>query len=292
MRTALVVEGGAMRGIFSSGVLDAFLQQQFQPFDLAIGCSAGACNLASHLAGQWGRNRLCYTKYMTRPEFINPKRFLRGGHWIDFDWLWESFERDHPLDRSSLAASPVELLMAATSYETGQPIFLAPKPAELMQALKASCALPILYRDAVHVGSQRVMDGGVSAPIPVQEAYRLGARRILVIRSRPPQFVKRMSAVASLSSFAFRDSPSFRRALNRAPQAYRAAVSFIRNPPKDCTILQVAPPRPLATRRTSRDRRALERDYRLGRELGARAIQQWSALTPSSGMLAKQLRRA
>jgi predicted patatin/cPLA2 family phospholipase len=270
-----------MRGIFSSGVLDAFLQQQFAPFDLAIGCSAGACNLASHLAGQWGRNRLCYMKYMTRPEFISPRRFLRGGHWIDFDWLWEAFERDHPLDLRSLAASPVELLMSATSYQTGLPVYLKPAPGDLMPALRGSCALPILYRNAVHVGGQRVLDGGVSAPIPVQEAYRLGARRILVIRSRPANFVKRVSTSNTLSAFAFRDSPGFRKALSRAPEAYRQAVSFIRNPPKDCTILHVAPPQTLATRRTSRDVRALELDYALGRELGLRAIRQWAALRPA-----------
>jgi predicted patatin/cPLA2 family phospholipase len=281
MRSALVVEGGAMRGIFSSGVLDAFLQQQFQPFDLAIGCSAGACNLASHLAGQWGRNRLCYTKYMTRPEFISPKRFFRGGHWVDFDWLWEAIERDHPLDRRSLAASPVEFLVSATSYETGRPVYIKPTPADLMQGLRASCALPILYRSPVHVGGERVMDGGVSAPIPVQEAYRLGARRILVIRSRPSGFVKRVSTAQTLSSFAFRDSPGFRRALSRAPAAYREAVAFIRNPPKDCTILHVAPLQTLATRRTSRNMRALELDYALGRELGLRAIREWSALHPA-----------
>jgi predicted patatin/cPLA2 family phospholipase len=269
-----------MRGIFSSGVLDAFLQQQFQPFDLAIGCSAGACNLASHLAGQWGRNRLCYTKYMTRPEFISPKRFLRGGHWVDFDWLWEAIERDHPLDRRSLAASPVEFLVSATSYDTGRPVYIQPTSGDLMQALRASCALPILYRSPVHVGGQRVMDGGVSAPIPVQEAYRLGARRILVIRSRPSNFVKRISTANTLSAFAFRDSPSFRKALSRAPEAYRDAVAFIRNPPKDCTILHVAPPQTLATGRTSRNARGLELDYALGRELGVRAIRQWSALNP------------
>jgi predicted patatin/cPLA2 family phospholipase len=63
--SALVVEGGAMRGIFACGVLDVFMEQAFNPFDLAIGCSAGGCILASHLAGQRGRNLHCYMQHIT-----------------------------------------------------------------------------------------------------------------------------------------------------------------------------------------------------------------------------------
>ena len=71
---ALVVEGGGMRGIFSAGVLDAFLEMEFDPFNLYIGVSAGACNLASHLGGQYQRNYKIYTHYCTRPEFMNLKK--------------------------------------------------------------------------------------------------------------------------------------------------------------------------------------------------------------------------
>jgi len=272
---ALVVEGGAMRGIFACGVLDSFHEHGFQPFSLAIGCSVGACLLASHLAEQRGRNRLVFTKYMTRKEFIDPRRFLRGGHWLDFDWLWQATERDVPIDRAKLAASAVKLVLSATSYATGQPVYLEPTDSDLMLSLKSSCALPILCRDPVHVADQRLMDGGIAAPIPVQEAYRRGARRIVVIRSRPPEFVKRASAFAGLSALAFRTSPSFARALRRAHDAYAEAVAFIRSPPADCEILHVAPTAVLATGRTTQDVRALDRDYALGRDAGTRAIAAW-----------------
>src|SRR6476469_8399668 len=97
-RSALVVEGGAMRGIFSAGVLDAFLEASWNPFDLAIGSSAGASNLLSYLAGQRGRTRRCHLNQMSRPEFIDAWRFVRGGHWVDLDWLWEAITREDPLD--------------------------------------------------------------------------------------------------------------------------------------------------------------------------------------------------
>jgi predicted patatin/cPLA2 family phospholipase len=271
----LVVEGGAMRGIFASGVLDVFQEQAFQPFDLAIGCSVGSCILASHLGGHYGRTYSVFTRYMTRREFIDPRRFIRGGDWVDFDWLWHTTQREIPLDCAKLAASPVELVVATTSYSSGEPVFLQPGESDLMQALKSSCALPLLCRSAAHVGEQRLLDGGIAAPIPVQEAYRRGARRIIVLRSRPACFVKRQSKLNQLAAFAFRASPPLARALRSSHLAYRSAVEFIANPPSDCTIVEVAPKSELLTRRTTQNKRALELDFARGREAGKRVIQSW-----------------
>jgi predicted patatin/cPLA2 family phospholipase len=281
-RNALVVEGGAMRGIFASGVLDAFDEHRFQPFDLAIGCSAGSCIVASYLARQRGRNHTVYTRYMTRPEFISAARFFRGGHWVDFDWLWNEMERNVPVDRVRLFASEAKFVVSATSYASGEPVFIEPTDQSLATALKGSCALPILCRDTVQFEGQRLLDGGVAAPIPVEEAYRRGARRILVVRSRPATFVKQPSSFTRLTSLAFRASPPFANALRNAHARYRAAVEFIHAPPPDCTIVHVAPDAPLATRRTTQDLRALERDFALGREAGARALETWRKLDRQS----------
>lgn len=275
---AIVVEGGAMRAIFASGVLDAFHEHGFQPFDLAIGVSAGSCVLASFLAEQRGRNLAVLTRYMTRPEFISAPRFFRGGHWIDFDWLWNETERDVPIDRARLFASSAKFVVSTTSYATGEPMFIDLNADNLAVALKGSCSLPILCRDAVQFEGERVLDGGVAAPIPVDEAYRRGARRILVIRSRPAAFVKQPSRFSWFTSFAFRASPPFASALREAHARYRAAVDFIHSPPSDCSVVHVAPDAPLATGRTTQDRRALERDFALGREAGRQALETWQKL--------------
>ncbi|HQC20035.1 MAG TPA: patatin-like phospholipase family protein [Smithella sp.] len=88
-KKALVVEGGGMRGVFAAGVLNAFGSAGFDPFDMYLGVSAGACNLASHLAGQNDRNFDIIERYSIDGRFINWGRFLRGGHLMDLDWLWE-----------------------------------------------------------------------------------------------------------------------------------------------------------------------------------------------------------
>jgi predicted patatin/cPLA2 family phospholipase len=271
-RVALVVEGGAMRGIFSAGVLDVFLEQRFQPFDLALGVSVGASNVLSFLAGQHGRTRRCFLGPMSRPEFIDPWRMARGGHWMDLDWLWDEIEREHPLDRTAAAASGVEYALVATCARTGDPHYLTPTADQMLDAIKASCAFPVLYRNTIALGEDRYVDGGISDPLPVAEAYRRGARTIVVVRSRAANFVKRTRVSNHVGAWFMARDPGVARACRGAAAAYRRGFEFLRSPPADCRIVHVAPEGPLATSRTSRDPSSLERDYALGRALGIAAI--------------------
>jgi predicted patatin/cPLA2 family phospholipase len=281
---ALVVEGGAMRGIFSAGVLDVFLEQRFRPFDLAMGVSVGASNVLSYLAGQHGRARRCFLGPMSRPEFIDPWRLLRGGHWLDLDWLWEAITREDPLDCGAAHASGIDYALVATSVRTGRPHYLVPGPDDMLQALKASCALPVLYRHPIHIGDDAFVDGGISDPLPVREAYRRGARVIVVVRSRAADFVKRDRFVNRLGAWTLRDTPGIAEACRHAARAYSSGFEFLRNPPADCSLIHVAPETALATRRTSRDKSALERDYSLGRALGRDAITQFERVTRGTSL--------
>jgi predicted patatin/cPLA2 family phospholipase len=276
-RTAIVVEGGAMRGVFSVGVLDVFLEEGFQPFDLAIGVSAGACNLASHLAGQDGRNRRAYFHVMTQRRFIDPWRALRGASVVDLDWLWDTLAVREPLDVAGILRSSVELVVVGTSSRTGEPVYLRPDASNLLDVLKASCALPLLYRPTILLDGDAVFDGGVADPIPVEEAYRRGARRILVVRSRPATYVKAPGLEARLAPVLLRARPELVRAIRETPARYRRAVAFLQAPPPGCTVLELAPPRPLRTTRTSRDAARLRADYELGRALARQAMARWRA---------------
>jgi predicted patatin/cPLA2 family phospholipase len=279
-RVALVVEGGAMRGIFAAGVLDVFLEHRFRPFDLALGVSVGASNVLSYLARQHGRTRRNFLDQMSRPEFIDPWRGLRGGHCLDLDWLWEAIEREDPLDRAAAAASGIEYALVATCARTGAPRYLTPSAEEMLDAIKASCAFPVLYRHTVRLGSDHFVDGGLSDPLPVREAYRRGARTMVVVRSRAARFVKKTrisNRVAALILRSRRQSGVAQACLGTA-DAYRDAIAFVESPPADCEIVHVAPSGPLATSRMSRDAAALERDYALGRALGREAIDRFARL--------------
>jgi predicted patatin/cPLA2 family phospholipase len=270
--TAIVVEGGAMRGIFSAGVLDVFLEEGIGPFDLAVGSSAGACNLSSHLAGQHGRNRRCYVTQMRRREFMSARRFARGGHWMDIDYLWDAFAREDPLDVAAVAASPTTLVVAATSALRGVAVYFEPAAGEMFDVLRASSAVPVLYRTFVALGDEHFTDGGVSAPIPVDEAYRRGARRIVVIRSRPAHFAGPSRLECTLAAAALRNHPALARAFRRYREVYARASAFVYAPPHDCEILELAPEHPFRTSRTTRNVATLDADYARGRVAAMRAL--------------------
>jgi predicted patatin/cPLA2 family phospholipase len=273
----LVVEGGAMRGMFSAGVLDVFLEQRFDPFDLVMGTSAGACNLASHVAGQHGRNLRCYARLMTRREFIDLRRGFGRRHILDLDWLWDELARVEPLQVDAILASGKQFIAVATATDSGEAVYLRPSQHDFFDVLKASCALPILYRGPVRVAGRALVDGGLSDPFGARECHRLGARKIMVIRSRPPGFTKAPSIGSRLLAISARE-PGIAVGYREAARRYREAVDFVSSPPPDCRVVHVAPAEPLPVARMTQDPDALERTYQLGRQHGLHAIAEWTAL--------------
>lgn len=101
VKKAIVVEGGAMRGVFASGVLDAFMEQNYKPFDFAIGVSAGASNLIGYLTDYPHRSINIITKLATCKRFFDPTRFIKGGDLIDVKWLFEESNRLYPVDENN-----------------------------------------------------------------------------------------------------------------------------------------------------------------------------------------------
>ena len=194
---------------------------------------------------------------------------------MDLDWLWDELARREPLNVGGLVACGTEFVIAATSVTTGRPVYVRPEAHTVFDALKGSCALPLLYRRTISVDGEPIVDGGVADPLPVEEAYRLGARRIVVVRSRPPRFVKKAGLESRFLPLFFRGRQALVDAIRSSHARYRRSVAFMHAPPGDCTVVQIAPPEPLRTKRTSRDPDALAQDYRLGRQFGADFVDRW-----------------
>jgi len=276
-QNALVVEGGAMRGIFTTGVLDGFLERGFNPFDLYVGVSAGAGNLAAYLADMPGRNRTIYTDVSVRPEFISLARFLRGGHLMDLDWMWNITIARMRLDLAAIYARRKPFLVGLTDVATGKPFCKETSAEDLEHLLKASSALPVFYRGFPLVDNRPVADGGVSDPIPVGEAIRRGSRRIMVIRSRPRGFHRKRDGSSFLMAWFLKAYPDLRATVLNQNVIYNRAVSLIQNPPPGVFIVEVSPPAGFRLGRFTRDRDALCKGYEQGKAAAGGAISRWEA---------------
>ncbi len=267
-RKALVVEGGGMRGVFSAGVLDAFGAEGFDPFDLYIGVSAGACNLASHLGEQYGRNIHIIRKYSATSRFISLRRFLAGGHYMDLDWLWESTIRDCRLDLkkifNAILSGDKEYIVVGTSADNGDAVYLVPDESSLEHYIKVSSSLPFLYRDILITDCGQVLDGGISDPVPVIKAYNLGADDITVIRSRHSGYVKKDHIPAAVYNLLFKKYPAVAAAMERRTAVYNRAVDFIKNPPEGVKVREISPSTGFQVSRTTRNLEKLQNAYYQG----------------------------
>jgi predicted patatin/cPLA2 family phospholipase len=273
--TALVVEGGALRGVFSTGIFDGFLEARFNPFDLFVGVSSGASNLAAYLAEMVGRNKRIYLDYSLRPEFIAVSRFFRGGHLLDLDWLWATTIREIRLDLARIYSKGRPFIVVMTDVQTGSAVYRESDAGGLEHLLKASSAMPLLYRGYPLVEGRPMTDGGVADALPVGEAIRRGARRIMVIRSRHRDYVKGNSPSEYLIRWHVRRYPFLQRAVAKRVRRYNDTVALIRRPPEGVSIVEICPPTDFRVSRLSKDLRILEEGYDQGRAAAGEAIALW-----------------
>lgn len=264
-----------MRAVFSTGVLDQFLRERFDPFDLYLGVSAGAGNLAAFLAEMPGRNLKLYCDYSRRPQFKSMARFLTGGHLLDLDWLWQTTISEIRLDLRTIYEKGRPLIVGMTDVDTGQAVYHETDSDDLEHVLKASSALPLLYRDFPVVNGRAMTDGGLTDAIPVGEAIRLGAKEILVIRSRPWGYRKKSGIADRLAAWKLRYLPGLRRAMQDRAAAYNRTVELIRNPPAGVRFLEVCPPESFQPSRLTGNAAKLVSGYRQGRRAGKDAVSDW-----------------
>lgn len=273
-KTALICEGGGQRGIFTAGVLDEFLKRDFNPFDIMIGTSAGAQNLSAYVCGQHGYARRVITRYTTSPFFFNPLRFIRGGHLIDLDWLAESTVKEYPLYLKSgleLMEAGREFYMSVSRSDDFEAEFLQPTIDTWMDIIRASSAIPGFYRTGVDFAGTLYHDGGISAAVPVEEAYRRGADSIVVIRTVPSQMYFTPERVKRMTRWLEGEKNGLQRMatiLKVHLKSYRRTQRFIENPPGDLQIFEIYPPAPLKSSALGSRLSALNQDYHTGRRCG------------------------
>ncbi len=275
-KMALVVEGGAMRGIYSAGVLDALMDDGYQPFDLCIGVSAGSTNLAAYLANMPKRNYHIYMTYSLNRKFINIWNFIAGSHLMDLDWLWRETIQHMRLDLQHIISSHCDYYVGITDAITGKIQYVKPNMDNLELVIKASSAVPILYRSPVMIDGHPYYDGGLSDPIPVQEAIKKGAKKMVVIRSRKRDYRMKQSG-SILSKWLLRGYPYLNTTLENRHLVYNEQIEYLRKSHDGVEIIEVYPPDEFETTRLTKNKRILEKDYLIGYSDGERLLKQLQA---------------
>ncbi len=280
--TALVAEGGGQRGIFTAGVLDSWLYKGFNPFDLLIGTSAGAQNLSSYMACQKGFGQRSIMQLSKHSNFFKFHRALVGRSAVDLDWYFSQVEQhEHNLnvDCALTRLKARRLLFSATKVSDRRAEFFEPKADNWLTMLKASSALPILYKKGVKIGQEYYVDGGLSAPLPVEEAYRRGAKKIIAIRTVPKDFSAQSPWAHKLKSWVCNSNrcPKVIDLITHHENAYQKTLSFIDNPPEGVQVIQVFPEKSLSSSLVGSSYESLNKDYTMGVNMGLAFLKQHSS---------------
>lgn len=270
-KTALVLEGGGMRGIYTTGVLDRFLDEGLF-FDYIIGVSAGASHAVSYIARQKGRARRINVEYCRRADYLGPWCLIREGSLFGMDLLFQKipFLLD-PFDFERFTENVREYYAVVTDLDSAAPAYLAPRASELLSALKASCALPFVS-PPVPIAGRRYLDGGVADSIPVRKALSDGCDRLVVVLTQPKGFRKPVRAEGSLPAklakaaarAAYARNPQFAAALLTRAERYNETLDFIDRLEASGQAIAVRPEPQPGLLRLERDPTILNGLYRSG----------------------------
>ena len=262
--TGLVLEGGGMRGVFTSGVLDAFMKHQLE-FPYVVAVSAGACNGMSYISRQPRRARYSNIDLLRKYGYLSLKNLITKGSIFDPALLYERFPNDIlPLDYDAVRANPTEFEMVVTNCQTGLAEYLAEKSdrRRMMAIVKASSSLPYVAQ-ITHVDGKPMLDGGIVDSIPVQRAIETGHPFNVVVMTRNRGY-RSTESDHKVPRFIYADYPRLRVALSRRVEVYNRQLDMVERMEDWGEVAVIRPQRPMEVGRVCRDADKLERLYEEG----------------------------
>ena len=275
MKTGLVLEGGALRTIFSSGVCDALLEGGVKA-DAVIGVSAGIAYGVSYISNQPRRNLELVTRFARDRRYMGLGNLLdpRNRSYFGLDFAFRRIPEELlPFDYETFASYPGHMEAVVTDLATGQPAYLTvprdPRGSSLV--LQASCALPLMF-PIYHMDGHDYLDGGVSDAIPYERALELGCDRVIVVLTRPRDFLRKPDSALKLVEWKYREYPNFCKAMNQRAQRYNESRKRLFELEEQGKVLVIAPKDTRGVSRTERDTEKLRMLWADGYEMGMKRM--------------------
>lgn len=270
--TGLVLEGGGMRGVFTTGVLDAFMKHDMY-FRYVVAVSAGACNGVSYMSHQIRRARIANINMLGQYDYIGLKHLVTQRSIFDRHLLYDEFPNKLvPFDWETYVKSGAEFEVVATNCETGRAEYLSEykNPQRLNDIIMASSALPFVS-SMVDVDGVPMLDGGIVDSIPIQRSIEKGHEFNIVISTRNKGYRSNERNV-KFTTLLYDEYPRLRVALSRRVEAYNEQLEMMERMERWGEIVVIRPEHPLEVGRVTRDTDKLERLYEEGFRLGEKFL--------------------
>lgn len=277
MKTGLILEGGGVRGIYTAGVLDVFLEHGLS-FDGVIGVSAGAIHGCSFLSGQKGRSIRYYKKYCSDPRFMSFRCFLTTGDIVGADFCYHELpEKLDKYDYEAFDRCTTPFYVTCTNVETGKAEYL--RITDMLRQidyLRASASLPYFSR-LVEIDGKKYLDGGCADSIPIEAFRNMGYERNVLVLTQPANYRKEKE-LSALPRLLYRKYPAFADALLNRHTAYNETLELIAGLKETGSVFIIQPENALDIGRLEKDPENVQKVYDIGRadaEKHIEALKAW-----------------
>ncbi len=263
-RTTLILEGGAMRGLYSAGVIDVLMKNKID-FDVVYGVSAGALFGLNYKSRQIGRALRYNLKYANNKNYMGLYSFLTTGNIMNKDFCFNKlvYELDK-LDFETYNTSPVDFYAVVTNIKTGKAEYIKIEDAKKgLEYFRASGSMPFVSKP-VEIGGQLYLDGGISDPVPFKKVLETGAEKIVVILTRPSGYRKKNLHSRLIYKLFYKKFPNFVKTASNRFQTYNETMDLIEKYEAEKKIIVLRPSKLIKIKRVEKNTEKLQKIYDLG----------------------------
>ncbi len=267
MKTGLLLEGGAMRGLYTAGVLDVFMENDVK-IDGIVGVSAGALFGMNYKSKQIGRVLRYNKKYAKNKNYMGVYSFLTTGNIINEDFCFKRIVNElDPIDYDTFKKSEVEFYAVVTNIETGKAEYIKIedlKDRNNLEILRASGSMPFVSKP-VMVNNKKYLDGGIADSIPMDKITSMDFDRIIAVLTRPESYRKKKTN-QTFPKIYYRKYPNFAKTINNRYKKYNEELDKVSKLEEEGKIFVIRPSKLLKIKRIEKDSDKLQEMYDLGRD--------------------------
>lgn len=273
MKRGLVLEGGAMRGLFTAGITDVMMEAGIEP-DGLIGVSAGAAFGCNYKSRQPGRAIRYNTRFAKDPRYSGLRSLLKSGDYFNAEFGYHIVPKQYDIfDVETFEQNPMVFIVVCTDVLTGQAVYhrMDRVSFDELEWLRASASMPLASK-VVEVGGRKLLDGGVADSIPLEYFEHIGYDRNVVILTQPAGFVKEPNKLMPLMRLGLRRYPKMVEALAMRHEMYNRELEYVRQAEREGRCLVIRPEEKIPIGHISHDPEQMRRVYEIGRKMGERYI--------------------
>lgn len=275
MKYGLVLEGGAMRGLFTAGVIDVLMENGVA-FDGAVGVSAGAAFGCNYKSGQPRRVIRYNTRFCRDKRYCSVRSLIKTGDMFGADFCYHEIpEKLDIFDFETYKSSPMEFYVVCTDVTTGKPIYHRCDTMDRheLEWLRASAFMPMAAK-IVSIDGCDMLDGGISDSVPLKFMEDSGYDRNVVVLTQPRDYTKEKNKLMPLLKSVYKKYPELLKTMENRHKMYNSELNYVRRAEHEKRALVIAPEMKLPIGRVEHDPDVLREVYRLGRKAGVRNLAQ------------------